>query len=277
MPVISMRLRGVLLLQHMMGRVAVFILAPIYFAIIRLMGYRIRNLKQIREKCTRHFASNKGPLLVCANHLTMVDSLILTYTMLSMFRHMTHYEWVPWNLPERKNFQKNIILTVLCYLAKCIPINRGGSREEMKETLDQCSHLLECRQALLIFPEGGRSRTGIVNRESFSYGVGRFVKDFPDCSIMCIYLRGDGQRTYSSVPKFGEHFTATVEFMQPQLTTENGLRAQRDYAEQIINRLANMEEAYFNAHRQRHCGSDRSGEQGKESEYAVHQPRFHLR
>lgn len=270
-----MRLRGSLLVQNVLGRVAVFIIGPIYFAAIRLMGYRIKNLKQVREKCALHFKKHEGPWIICANHLTMIDSMILTYAMVSLVRHGAHYRLIPWNLPERKNFQRNIILTILCYLAKCIPINRGGNRDEMKKTLDKCNALLDCKQSLLIFPEGGRSRTGRVNTESFSYGVGRFVKDFADGRIMCIYLRGDSQHTYGLIPKFGERFTVNIELLQPQLTKENGLRAQRDYAEQIIKRLAEMEDEYFYSHRQRYCGSDRSTQHGKERESAIHQPRFY--
>ncbi len=41
----------------------------------------------------------------------------------------------------------------------------------------------------MIFPEGGRTRTGRVDTEGFSYGVGRFVKEFPDLKVMCLYLR----------------------------------------------------------------------------------------
>lgn len=158
---------------------------------------------------------------------------------------------------------------MLCYIAKCIPINRGGNREEMKKTLDKCNALMEWNQPILIFPEGGRSRTGRVNTEGYSYGVGRFVKDFKDSNIMCIYLRGDGQHTYGFIPKFGERFTINVELLQPEHTEENGLRAQRFYAEQIIKKLAQMEENYFSTNRQRYSGSERSAQYGKEPESAV--------
>jgi hypothetical protein len=270
-----MKLRGSLRVQNILGLIAVFVLAPLYFTAFRLMGYRVRNLNQFREECALHFEKHEGPWIICANHLTMIDSPILTYSMLSLFRHFTQYQLIPWNLPERNNFQRNIILAIICYLAKCIPINRGGNRDEMKKTLDECSHVLDCKQPLLIFPEGGRSRTGRVNIEGFSYGVGRFVKEFEHCQVMCIYLRGDNQNTYGSIPRFGERFTAKVEVLQLQLTKESGLRAQRNYAEQIIKRIAKMEEDYFTTSRKRYCGSERSAQHGEEPEYAVHRPRFH--
>lgn len=269
--------RGDLFIQYIMGRLSVFILGPLYFAIIKLMGYRIRNLRTLRKQCFQLLKNHEGPCIICANHLTMVDSFILSYAMLSLPNHLIHYRLIPWNLPERKNFQRNILLSCLCYLAKCIPINRGGDREEMKKTLDKCTQLLETNQVLLIFPEGGRSRTGRINTEGFSYGVGRFIKEFSNCKVLCIYLRGDHQYTYSTIPRLGEHFTMNVDVYEPQPTEFNGLRAQRHYAEQIIRRLAKMEEEYFAENRQRHCGSDRLSQYGEEPEYTVHQPRLHTR
>jgi len=270
-----MNLRESLLLQNIIGHIAVFILGPAYFAIVRLMGYRVRNLRELRKEFADHFRKHEGPWIFCANHLTMVDSFILTYIMMSLSHHMTQYRRIPWNLPERANFQRNIILTILCYLAKCIPINRGGNRDEMKKTLDQCSTLLAGKQTLLIFPEGGRSRTGRVDAESFSYGVGRFIKDFKDIKVMCVYLRGEGQDSFSNFPKFGERFTAKMEIFHPRLTEQNGLKAQRDYAEQIIKHLARMEEDYFASCRQRHCGLERSTQRREEPKYAIREPRVH--
>lgn len=264
-------------LQVLLGRMGVFVLGPAYFFFIRMMGYRVRDLKGLRDACDRAFREHRGPWIICANHLTMVDSMILTYAMLSLLRHVTDFRIVPWNLPERDNFQRNPILAVLCYLAKCIPVNRGGSREGMRKTLDKCDYVLRLGQNLLIFPEGGRSRTGRVNREGYSYGVGRFVREFEQCRILCLYLRGDGQRTFGGMPRFGERFTMKMEVFTPQRATGGGLRAQREYAGQIVERLAEMEEDYFAACGERCDRSDGSCESREEPGCPVHRPRLHIR
>ncbi|HPC03062.1 MAG TPA: lysophospholipid acyltransferase family protein [Syntrophales bacterium] len=209
------------------------------------MGYRIRDLKRLRKACFGKFAKHNGPWIICANHLTMVDSMILTYVMFSLFQHFSHFRWIPWNLPERDNFQWNPILAVLCYLAKCIPVNRGGNREEMKRALDKCDYVLSGGQNLLIFPEGGRSRTGRINKKEFSYGAGRFVKEFSNCRILCIYLRGDEQKSFGTIPRFRERFTVAVKVLKPHRPAFNGLKVQREYAGQIIECLAEMEKEYF--------------------------------
>lgn len=254
---------------------AIFVCAPLYFVAIRLLGYQVRDLKKIREECRLAFKNHEGPWLICANHLTMIDSMILTYAMASLGTHFFRYRRLAWNLPERDNFQRSWVLAVLCYLAKCIPVNRGGDRGKMKEVFEKCTRLLRQGQNLMIFPEGGRSRTGRVDTENYSYGVGRFCMEVEECRVMCIYLRGDGQVSYGMIPKPGERFTMSIEVFTPERPAASGLRAQRDYAGQVIHRLARMEEAYFDNSGQRHCGSDRPGKQGEEQGYTLPQPRLY--
>ena len=249
--------RFFLYLQIVLGWLTLPVVAPTYFLWLRLSGYRIRNLKEVRATYRKAIGEHSGPWVICANHLTMIDSLLLTYGLLSLAGHFPRYRCIPWNLPERANFySKNKLVAVMCYLAKCIPVSRGGDREEVKATLDRCLFQLSRRHSLMVFPEGGRSRSGRVDTEGFSYGVGRFVRDIPDCRIMCLYLRGDHQENFSFYPRKGECFTMMLETFIPERTSEGGIRAQRFYAEQIIRTLARMEEDYFAGHRERHSQSD---------------------
>jgi 1-acyl-sn-glycerol-3-phosphate acyltransferase len=255
--------------QNILGRIAILIIAPLYFFIAKILFYRVQNLKEIRRQCVSEFARHKGSWIVCANHLTMIDSFILGYATFSLRQHITGYKKLPWNLPERSNFQSNIFLAVFCYLAKCIPIDRGGSREKIKNTLDKCVYLMRSGHNIMIFPEGGRSRTGRINKESFSYGVGRFVKDVEDCKVMCIYMRGNKQDKYSAIPAWGEKFSVQIEVFSPERIAGSGLRVQREYAKQIIDRLAQMEEKYFALRRERYRGFKRAGKRGKEPRFAL--------
>ncbi|HDQ04189.1 MAG TPA: 1-acyl-sn-glycerol-3-phosphate acyltransferase [Deltaproteobacteria bacterium] len=255
--------------QNFLGRVAVFLVAPFYFFIAKILFYRVRNLKEVRRRYAEEFARHKGPWIICANHLTMIDSFLLGYASFSLFAHFTDYKKVPWNLPERKNFQSNIFLAVLCYLAKCVPIDRGGSREKIKKTLDKCIYLLERGHTVMIFPEGGRSRTGRINKESFSYGVGRFIKDVENCKVMCMYMRGDKQEHYGAIPAWGDKFTVMMDVFTPQPVEGSSLRLQREYAAQIIGCLARLEEEYFAAHRQRHRGLETAGQPEREPGFTL--------
>ncbi len=233
-------------LQYLLGHLAAVVTAPLIFLAVRLRKYRIRDLKRLRSEVARLQQEHEGPWLICPNHLTMIDSVLISYGLASLWGHILRFRRVPWNLPERRNFQSNIFLAVLCYLAKCLPVDRGGSREDLQRLLEKCRRVLKWRQSLLIFPEGGRSRTGRIYRENCSYSVGRFLDENRDCKVMLIYLRGDAQDVYGLMPRFGDQFTMNVEVFDPgSREGEGGRRVQRDYAERIIERLAGMEEEYF--------------------------------
>lgn len=234
-------------LQYRLGRLAAIITAPLLFGFVYLMGWRIRDLERVRNEVAYRLWSHDGPWLVCANHLTMVDSALVCYGMDSLLGHIVQFGRVPWNLPEWKNFQKNPILAVLCYLAKCLPVDRGGDREGLQRLLEKCRFLLEGKNNLMIFPEGGRSRTGRVERDNYAYGVGRFLDEFDQCRVLLIYLRGDHQEGYGTIPRRGETFTMQVEAFDPRRIPGGGLRHQREYARQIVEKLARMEEAFFAA------------------------------
>ena len=122
-------------LQSMLGWLAIFIIGPLYFIALKAMGYRVRDLKRIRQEYSLELKRHQGPWIICANHLTMIDSAILVYATTSLYAHLRHYRAIPWNLPEQDNFQRSILLSIFCYLGKCIPVNRGGDREEMKKRL----------------------------------------------------------------------------------------------------------------------------------------------
>lgn len=260
---------NLLRLQNLIGRMAIWVIAPLYFTAARLFRYRVRDLKDVRRRCAAEFAKHQGGWIICANHLTMIDSFILSFAMFSLPQHIIRYRKTPWNLPEWTNYKDNILLTLLCYLSKCIPINRGGAREKMKEAMDKCVYLLRSGETVMIFPEGRRSRTGRVDQKGFSYGVGRFIKNAENCKVMCMYLRGDRQEHYSIIPYWGEKFTVQMEIFTPQPAAGSELRVQREYATQIIERLVKLEENYFTLRRKRCGGFEGSGECGEKRGFAL--------
>ena len=235
--------------QYVLGRLMVLVTAPLIFLAIKATGYRVSGLSQVRQKVRELMQAHPGPWLICANHLTLIDSVILVYAMIPTYRYMVHYKLLPWNVPEQMNFNRNLFVGLVCFLTKCIPIIRGGDRGVVNATLAKCSFLLSKGENLMIFPEGTRSRSGRVITEDFPYGVGRFVCSISNCRVMAIYLRGDGQATYSSFPKYKETFYMKVEECRLQ-TNLRGLRAQRDFATQIVSHLDKMEKEYFDSYRQ---------------------------
>jgi hypothetical protein len=104
--------------------------------------------------------------------------------------------------------------------------------------------LLENGETALVFPEGGRSRTGRVDVAAATYGAGRIVNALGGCRVLCVYLRGGGQETWGDVPARGESFGVLLDCFEPK-SERKGLRASIDVSRQILERLAALEARYF--------------------------------
>ena len=189
-------------------------------------------------------AESDAPLLICANHLTMIDSFLIARALSPSWRYVVDFDSLPWNTPEETNFANTRINRSLAYLAKCIPIRRGGSREDVASVLHRVTYLLERGEVALLFPEGGRSRTGRVSIEGAAWGVGRIVGAVPGCRVLCVYLRGRHQETWSDYPVKGDRVSVSLTCIEPK-SDLRGARRARDIAQQIVTQLVRMEESYF--------------------------------
>ena len=220
-------------------------------------GYRIEGLSEIRSQFQRIRSASTSPLLICANHLTLIDSFLIAWALTPSWRYILDFSSLPWNTPERENFAANWRSAVFVYVAKCIPIRRGGTREETANVISRVQHLLSRGETALLFPEGGRSRTGRVELESAAWGVGRIVASLPDCRVLCVYMRGRSQDGWGERPKNGEIFEVQLACIEPK-TESRGARSWRDLSRQIVSQLANMEAAYFESAAAK--GGDRGGQ-----------------
>src|SRR6266851_1725254 len=97
------------------------------------LGWRIEGMAAARREYRSLWGAGDGPLLVCANHLTMIDSALIAWALGS---------------PASR---------LLIYLMKCVPVTRGGDRGEVAGVLGRLVYLRDRREAVLVFPEGGRS------------------------------------------------------------------------------------------------------------------------
>lgn len=227
--------------QRWLGLLLAPLWLPICVAIMR-WGFRwkIEGAEPVRREFARVRTESDAPLLVCANHLTMLDSFVIAWALAEPGTYLRHYSWLPWNTPDRGNFASTWWKGSLVYLMKCIPVSRGGDRRAVGQVLKRLVHLMARGEVALVFPEGGRSRTGHVDAEAVTYGVGRVVKALPGCRVLCVYLRGAGQRSWSTRPATGERFDVAVECIEPK-TDQRGLRGNLDISGQILSQLARME------------------------------------
>lgn len=206
----------------------------------------VENGPRLRRTYARIRAESDAPLLICANHLTMIDSALIAWALGSPGWYLLHFSSLPWNVPERVHFASTLPRRFLAYIYKCIPIVRGGSREQIAGSLARFCHLLRRGEVGLIYPEGQRSRTGRVDVEAAAYGVGRIVRSIPGCRVLCVYLRGDQQDSYAVAPVRGDRLRVALRFVEAK-SDHGGLRGSRDVARQIAMQLAEMEREYFDA------------------------------
>jgi hypothetical protein len=236
-----------LLLQLALSRILSPLWIPLTSALMRFgMGWRIEPAERAaaRREYRRLRTESSAPILICANHLTMFDSFVIGWALGYDLDYLRDFGALPWNTPERVHFASNWWKRMLAYLYKCVPVTRGSDRTEVAKVLEKVRFLLARGQVALVFPEGGRSRSGRVEVESAAYGVGRIVNALPGCRVLCVYLRGEGQETYTDVPRRGERFHVEAAALEPK-SDRGGLRGSVDVARQITTRLAEMERRYF--------------------------------
>ena len=241
------RERTALLVQLAVSRLLSPLWIPVTSLLMRLgFGWQVDPAESAaaRREYRRIRRESDAPLLVCANHLTMFDSFVLGWAIGSGFGYLRDFGALPWNTPEEVHFANTWWKRGLAWLYKCVPVKRGSDRAEVAKVLAKVRFLLARREAVLVFPEGGRSRSGRVEVDSAAYGVGRLVTGLPGCRVLCVYLRGEGQESWSDLPRHGERFHVAVALIEPK-SDQRGLRGSLDVARQITAQLAEMERRYF--------------------------------
>jgi len=235
-------------LQRAIGLVLAPLWVPGITILLRFVGgYRVDGIEASRREYRRIFteATDRGAtLLLCANHLTLIDSFLIAWALGSATWYLRNYAALPWNVPERRNFAVSPWQRTWTYVMKCLPITRGGNRAEAARVLGDFAYVLSRGDVGLLFPEAGRSRTGRVDLDAAAVGVGRIIRSLPNCEVLCVYFRGRRQETFSDYPARGERFHVALERVQPKSEHE-GLRGSRDVARQILGTLAGMEKRYF--------------------------------
>lgn len=143
-------------------------------------------------------------IIFVSSHFTMSDSWLFS-RLISPFDIFQDLDFVPYNLPDQKNFvlgkrkmpEKFGLLNYVIYPfhvfigwwiahSKCIPVNRKtGGLEAHKKVIEIIS---QRRSNVLLFPESGRRRKGVPIKISSS--VGKLVCDAQPKLIIPIRLKG---------------------------------------------------------------------------------------
>jgi len=222
------------------------IIGPCIIFLFRyVFRYKIENLKEVRSQYKNIRKVYKGPLLICPNHLTLIDSVIHGVALNSIMGHFFNFSYLPWNVPERKNFYTNWVLGLLCYLTKCIPVKRGGSFKEGRISLKKMAYVLIKGDALSLFPEGKRSRSGNVDTHHFSYGPGHLLQMVPHAKVLCVSMKGKSSG-FADFPPRGETFQINLKLFSPKSSLK-GRHQIKDLSTQVILATSsNFKESFEN-------------------------------
>ncbi len=211
---------------------------------MRLSGYRIENMREIRKQYREIWRENRSPLIICANHLTFIDSALIIWGLGSNFWYLFNYKAFTWNLPAGDFFKKKFIYHITLYLTKCIFIHRDGTSEHKNAVLRLCRYLLLQGNVVLIFPEGQRSRKGLFDDENVTAGVGKIVYSLEGARVLCIHLRSDKQKSFSNYPPRGSHFKMSMKLIAPD-TEKRGKAGYNEIAGEIAATIKQLESEYF--------------------------------
>lgn len=212
-------------------------------------GYTIENMAQIRTEFRRIWEKKERdgvPLMICANHLTFIDSALIIWALASNWWYLFNYKAFTWNLPAGDFFKKKLHYHLTLYLTKCIFLDRKGTSAHKNAVLNLCRYLLKKGNVVLIFPEGQRSRTGTFDEERLRFGVGKIAASLENAQILCIYLRGDKQETFSNYPPVNSRFNFQMKLIAPEISAETSKKqASVEIVKQIGATIKQMENTYF--------------------------------
>jgi 1-acyl-sn-glycerol-3-phosphate acyltransferase len=232
-------------IQRWIGWIVVIPLCLLIILIIKVRGrFKIINLQKVRAEFQRVAKDRTKPLIVCANHLTLIDSVIMLWAFAGPTTYFFNYKLFCWNLPAVENTVKKFSWRVITYLSKCMLVDRMGDSDHTGSIIEKICYLLKRGDIFMLFPEGTRSRSGRVNPEAVNYGIGKILQQMPECNVLCVYLRGKGQETYSDFPRCDEVFDFKLELLSPK-SEKKGLRGIKDLSVQVISKLKQMEDEYF--------------------------------
>ncbi|MEZ4814623.1 MAG: lysophospholipid acyltransferase family protein [Bdellovibrionota bacterium] len=230
--------------QYLMGQL--FYIPLMWWVILgaKLRGLAIKDHKKLRKYYRELTQEGSLPLLICPNHMTYVDSIILIYAFGNHFWYGLNFKKHMWNLVA-KEYSKNPLFRFVCYLSKCIYVDREKEKSQNYPALNTAISLLKMHEVVLIFPEGRRSKTGRFDDTKLAYGVGKVVKEVGECNVLCTYLRcpEQGEKSSGFFPR-NAHYSILTELVHYK-AHELGSEAVSKITEDIATRIKVLEKEYF--------------------------------
>ncbi len=168
------------LYRHLTHLASCWIFGPPAWALLRLLW-------TVEVVGKHRLADLEPPFLMVSNHQSLIDSHVVCLAFGLMPRGLVDPHIVPFHTPEARNFMASRLTRALHTALRCIPIRRGGGMQQ--PALDTVIELLTAprRNVIYMFPEGTRTRDGVIGRAQ--PGVGRVVLE-SGCPVLPVHLHG---------------------------------------------------------------------------------------
>lgn len=213
--------------------------------------YRVAGLRELRAKARRLLGAGTGPVIWAANHLTMVDSFLVYWALMPLWRCWEE-PLLPWSTPEYKNYYRlggpalSCLVRGYLYLCRCIPIQRDGEDAEAvakrELVFEKCVQIAKDGGSVFVFPEATRARNGWLDPSRPKDFLGRLALAAPAARFLCVYLRGESQLGATVMPKRGEVLRAQISAIPAVLPGET---APRQISQRLFQELARLQEEWW--------------------------------
>lgn len=125
-----------------------------------------------------------GPFIICSNHQSHLDSVALMAASGGRFLDFGLLA------AEDYFFERQRAHRLFTPLLNLIPVARTADRQALRRTLSLCRQFVaETQGNLIIYPEGGRSRSGAI--QPFKRGAALFAAEL-GLPIVPAYVKGTG-------------------------------------------------------------------------------------
>jgi 1-acyl-sn-glycerol-3-phosphate acyltransferase len=109
-----------------------------------------------------------GPLILVANHVHVIDPLLLVFTL---------PRWI--TFVAKEELFRSLFLRLCLRWARSLPLQRDGKVSEKQKILESAKKALEEGSVLGMFPEGGRSHDGKLRKGKHGSAVIASKMDVP--------------------------------------------------------------------------------------------------
>lgn len=155
-----------------------------FLLVVPVFAFLMKALNRTRVRGRRYLQKAPLPLMFVSNHVSIMDDGFVD-PLVFVPRAMWDYNFLPYHVPEERNFFKGPALNWFLRRMKCIPIRRGAGLYQ--PAVERVIGALKAGGCVHIFPEGTRTRTGGLRHGR--PGVGRVLYETGATVVPC-YHRG---------------------------------------------------------------------------------------